>query len=217
MKNAVDGLVSGTVKPEETDALLRKLQKLDVREEDPAKAASEAQRKREEEAAKGRRGKGAGEGYHWFCKHCFLEFLPPEMAKCTQCQGVLMSREERRAELMEKVREMKERKDQRAARRERFEKYRAAQKDAQSEHKAKQAKAAKRAGTAAGSSLSHVYEAWDCWEPSSEEEAELITPENNLVIYLSENRRDGPGSGTNSSNERQLDAVLLPRPKAQQL
>lgn len=110
----------------------------------------------------GHEGKGEGKRpYTFFCRACLVEFSLPSMTRCNRCGGPLLSREDRLAQLQEKVELLKTQK---------------------AEHLTRKARWHRWLGTRKFVKKSKVvhYESWELWEPSTDEDekenAEAITP-----------------------------------------
>lgn len=101
---ALSKLNSGEMTVEEFD--YREKRKLEWQEREK----QEKIRKEKEKSEKlllGQPGKGEGQNYIIFCRHCFTEYQI-KTEKCNRCGKKTISREERMAELKKKVNEYKE-------------------------------------------------------------------------------------------------------------
>eukprot|EP00933_Yihiella_yeosuensis_P038890 TRINITY_DN32836_c0_g2_i1.p1 TRINITY_DN32836_c0_g2~~TRINITY_DN32836_c0_g2_i1.p1 ORF type:complete len:1121 (+),score=299.94 TRINITY_DN32836_c0_g2_i1:74-3364(+) len=125
----------------------------------------EAEARREKFFRDGCEGKGEGERYKWWCKRCFVEYyidLPENT--CTRCHqsDKMMTQQDRRAELMDKVEDFKVTKARHQWRKDKWVRW-------------------KKSQAMLKRSRNTNYKAWEYWEPDteSEDEGDPIVPRDN--------------------------------------
>ncbi|SBS83063.1 TPR domain containing protein [Plasmodium ovale] len=115
----VKGLLEGKISIEEVEEEERKLllakRVKEIKDE-------EKREKKREEFLQGIKGKGIGDKYLYFCPVCFVEYSY-ELKNCRRCNGKVISKEERKNCLKEKVDNYKNLKDKRNIRRNIWKKY----------------------------------------------------------------------------------------------
>ncbi|CRG95348.1 TPR Domain containing protein, putative [Plasmodium gallinaceum] len=120
----------------------------------------------------GREGKGNENDYLYFCRFCFVEYNY-HLKNCKRCNGVVITREQRKKELEEKVKIYKNEKDKRNIRRNNWEQF----------LKSKKNQEVRKITN---------YEKWDYYEPSSdtfdEDEKTLYVPKNNQNFQILEKK-----------------------------
>mmetsp|Transcript_43703 Transcript_43703/g.100885 ORF Transcript_43703/g.100885 Transcript_43703/m.100885 type:complete len:1011 (+) Transcript_43703:57-3089(+) len=126
---------------------------------------AEAKEKRERYYRMGIEGKGEGKNYKWWCRRCFVEYsidLPEN--RCSRCDqsDKMITRDQRREELLEKVEDMKQEKVRHQWRKDKWLRW-------------------KKSQALLRRSRNINYKAWEYWEPDtdSEDEGEPIVPREN--------------------------------------
>ncbi|SBT79349.1 TPR domain containing protein [Plasmodium malariae] len=184
VRDLLDGKISvEDIEKEEKDILLKKRIKEIKREEE--------KEKEKRQFIMGREGKGNEDDYLFFCRYCFVEYNY-HLTKCKRCNNVVVSKEERKKELNEKVRNYKNLKDKRNVRRSLWHKYLKENGDLKKNIKSKCTDENK-----CNDTNKHIvnYEKWDHYEPSTDtfdEDEKMVsyTPKNNKNFQLLEKKID---------------------------
>ncbi|SBS94931.1 TPR domain containing protein [Plasmodium malariae] len=184
VRNLLDGKISvEDIEKEEKDILLKKRIKEIKREEE--------KEKEKRQFIMGREGKGNEDDYLFFCRYCFVEYNY-HLTNCKRCNNVVVSKEERKKELNEKVRNYKNLKDKRNVRRSLWHKYLKENGDLK-----KNIKSMCTDENKCNDTNKHIvnYEKWDHYEPSTDtfdEDEKMVsyTPKNNKNFQLLEKKID---------------------------
>ena len=158
----INALLSGKTTPEAFDKRFElENRKTEIR----AREKFEAE---EKEKKFGRPGQGTSDDYVSWCRGCFTEFMSSEL-RCARCNYVLISREERKAELSTKVADYREELNRRKWRKDRYVRW-------------------EKTNVILGKKTSTDYASWDQWEPPSDEEDRPapILPKNDLGFQAME-------------------------------
>ena len=104
----INDILSGKIDSEQWE---RQLEEKKKREELDKLTKERLNREREEKAKQdllmGRKGKGEGDYYNFFCRYCFREYLLLFMTNCSLCSRPVETREARKNYLQGKLAEMK--------------------------------------------------------------------------------------------------------------
>eukprot|EP00441_Pelagodinium_beii_P047349 CAMPEP_0197621836 /NCGR_PEP_ID=MMETSP1338-20131121/2275_1 /TAXON_ID=43686 ORGANISM="Pelagodinium beii, Strain RCC1491" /NCGR_SAMPLE_ID=MMETSP1338 /ASSEMBLY_ACC=CAM_ASM_000754 /LENGTH=1093 /DNA_ID=CAMNT_0043191385 /DNA_START=80 /DNA_END=3361 /DNA_ORIENTATION=- len=156
----INGIIDGSIT--DFDALDRQM---DLKARTKQIREEEAKARKERFLLNGCEGKGEGERYKWWCKRCFVEyFIDLPEHQCTRCKksDQMMTQQERRAELMDKVEVFKEDKARHQWRKDKWSRW-------------------KKSQALLKRSRYINYKAWEYWEPDTdtEDEGEPIVPRDN--------------------------------------
>ncbi|CAD2097542.1 hypothetical protein YYG_03953 [Plasmodium vinckei petteri] len=167
IKNLLEGKISvDEIEQEEKRIILEKRAK-EIKEE-------EKKEKEKENFIMGKRGGGDKDNYLYFCKSCLVEFNY-KLDFCKRCNNAVISKDERKKELFDKVENYKFLKNKRNERREIWNKYLAS-----SQNK--------------NNKKITSYEKWDYYEPSSdtfdEDEKTLCLPKQDPNFQILEKKID---------------------------
>ncbi|CRG99807.1 TPR domain containing protein [Plasmodium relictum] len=165
VRNILDNKISiEEIEKEERKLFLEKRAK-EIKEE-------EKKEKEKRDFLLGKEGKGNENNYLYFCRFCFVEYSY-DLKNCKRCNELVITREQRKKELEEKVKIYKIEKDKRNARRNNWKQFLKSRKN---EEKKKITS----------------YEKWNYYEPSSdtfdEDEKTLYVPKHNKNFQILEKK-----------------------------
>ena len=170
VQSTISGLKDGTVSVDQSERVLSRLQP-----RSPALLPPSFEESKEQISSlpSYRSGPGVADDYTHYCAKCRLEHLSSP-SSCSQCNGALLPRDERHAQLKAKVTRLQEEKTARRERRQRFLALKAARKQPTSS-----------TSSSSSSPTPLPSPAWDDFEPSSSSDDEALQAQNPSFAALS--------------------------------
>lgn len=153
ISSEIKGLADGTLSLDKIEESAKKEEEKRILQE---KINELKEKERKEKIEKGTSGKGQGQSYLRFCKHCFVEYSIDKL-NCYHCGKETMTRDERMKELKSKVEDFKKKKGDRETRKKKWENWRKTE-------------------AIFWKKTSTNYSKWDYFTSSSEEEDENSEP-----------------------------------------